>query len=339
MWYDSVGKDKDVVISTRVRLARNLQGYAFDERLSADNAAAIIDKVKSVFGGNDSWRFTDLAELSENERRAMAEKHIISPQFALKKGNCALLSCEDKSVYIMLLEEDHMRIQCIRAGFDIELAAETAFGVEDIIDTSLPIAYDEKLGYLTHCPTNLGTGMRASVMLHLPALTYSGRMKAITAQLSKLGLTVRGMNGEGSEADGCIYQISNQVTLGISEQETIDKLRDTVSTIVEKERELREKRGDSAREEISDRVMRNIGILTYATKMSTRELISIYSDLRLGVSLGIVNIPYELLDKLLIECMPNMLTVSDPKISTPLERDKLRAEKIRKIMGLTGYKK
>ncbi len=339
MWYKADGKDKDVVISTRVRLARNLQGYAFDERLSADDAAEIIDKVKAAFCGNDSWRFTDLAELNENERRAMAEEHIISPGFALKKGHCALLRCDDNSSYIMLLEEDHMRIQCIRSGFDIELAAETAFGVEEIIDASLPIAYDEKLGYLTHCPTNLGTGMRASVMLHLPALTYSGGMKVIAAQLSKLGLTVRGMNGEGSDADGCIYQISNQVTLGISEKDTISKLRDTVCTIVEKERALREKISDGARDDMSDRVMRNIGILAYATKMSTRELISIYSDLRMGVSLGIVNIPYELLDRLLIESMPSMLTLSDGKASTPQERDRMRAEKIREIMGLTGHKK
>lgn len=334
MWYNSCGRDNDIVISSRVRLARNLVGYPFEEKLTEDRSREIIEKIKKLFAERDGWDFVELGALSAAERLKLAEAHVISPQFAVKESPCALLKNEEKNIYVMILEEDHLRLQCILAGSDLSSAADAVLEVESLLDSALEFAYDESLGYLTHCPTNLGTGMRASVMLHLPALTLSGGMRALSAELSKLGLTIRGINGEGSESKGCIYQISNRITLGISEGETVREVDAIVSRIVEKERTLRGSIDTASREELTDRVMRHIGILTYATKISSEELYSVYSDLRLGVSLGIVNIPYELLDGTMIECMPNAILADHANITSPLERDKIRAGRIREKLGL-----
>ncbi len=339
MWYMNKGKDNDVALSSRVRLARNLTGYPFDENLNSEQSADIINKIKKVFENLDGWEFVDLLSLSEVQRAAMAESHIISRELAVKNRPSALIKNEEKSIYIMLLEEDHMRMQCILPGFNPSDAMEAVFEAEELIDSALELAYDEKLGYITHCPTNLGTGMRASVMLHLPILARSGIMKSLSAQILKLGLTVRGMNGEGSDALGSIFQISNQVTLGITEKETIDKLYGVVSQIIEKERELREKIEGEQYENLSDRVMRDIGVLMYANKITTEELIKIYSELRLGAAMRIVNIPSELLDQMLIRCMPNTICAEHDGVSAPAERDRTRSGVIRDIMSLANYKK
>jgi len=334
MWYNVKGRDNDIVISSRVRLARNLVGYPFEEKLTEKGAREIIEIIGNIFTDRCGWEFSELDSLSETERKKLVEAYVISPQFALKKSPAAILKNEEKNVYIMILEEDHLRLQCVLAGADLSTAADTVLEVESELDSVLEFAYDESFGYLTHCPTNLGTGMRASVMLHLPALTMSGRMKSLSAELSKLGITVRGMNGEGSAAEGYIYQISNQITLGISEEETIREVNSIVERIVEKERALRGAIDIATRDELTDRVMRDIGILTYATKISTSELVSIYSQLRLGVSLGIINISYELLDGVMIKCMPNSIIADNPEITTAIERDKIRATRIREMLGL-----
>ena len=333
MWYMNKGRDNDVAVSTRVRLARNLNGYPFDGRLTEDKAKEIIENVWAVFEGKPGWTFTDFAALPAVERASYAERHIVSPDFAKKTGPCALISNEEASVYIMVLEEDHIRMQAITAGFDLTGAMNAVTEAEKMLDEVLDIAYSEKLGYLTHCPTNLGTGMRASVMLHLPAYTGAGGMRNLQNQLEKLGLILRGMAGEGSAASGGLYQISNQITLGITEEETIAKLEDVIGQIIAKERELRGRIRRESLDALSDRVMRGMGVMMYATRIGSAELISLYADLRLGAALNLIDLPAEKLDEMLMRCMPNTICVEHEGVTSPADRDRARAAVVKEILG------
>lgn len=334
LWYEMTGKDSDVVVSSRVRLARNLADYPFGDRLKEHSAKEIIEKVKSVFDGKEDYKFTDFANVGSVERMAEADRHKISSDFAAKKTPSAFIESESKQVYIMVLEEDHLRLQSIKPGFALEEAYEAVKSADRLADSALKIAYDEKLGYLTHCPTNLGTGMRASVMLHLPALTYAGGITHLQNQLGKIGLTIRGMWGEGSSADGCLYQVSNQITLGMSEEDILSKLSGICEKITEQERSLREKMklGDNGK--LTDRIMRAYGTMLYATMIDSAELFRLYADVRLGATMGIIKgIKVSTLDKILISGMPGVLMSENIDVKTPSERDTARSEMIRRILG------
>ena len=339
MWFNNKGKDQSVAVSTRVRLARNLTGYAFPSKLDDEKTAELILKIKSVFEGKEGWESVDMASLKTADKAAMLEKHIISREFAERKGPSLLIKNEEKSVYIMVPEEDHLRIQCVVAGLDLAEAQERAFDAEKIIDEAYEIAFDERLGYITHCPTNVGTGMRASVMLHLPAYTAAGGIRNLSVQLSKIGMTIRGMNGEGSLPSANLYQISNEVTLGLTEEETLAKLNEAVGKIAAKEWELREKNDPLHRENNTDRAMRDIGILLYAKKLNAGELISMYSDMRLSASMKDIDIPVELLDEMFFSTMPNTLIAENEEAKSSAVRDKMRVERVREILGRAGHKR
>ncbi|MBQ4607331.1 MAG: ATP--guanido phosphotransferase, partial [Clostridia bacterium] len=234
------------------------------------------------------------------------------------------------SVHIMVLEEDHLRIQSIYPGLALEEAWHDAAEADRLLDENADVAYSETYGYLTHCPTNLGTGMRASVMLFLPAYAAAHGIQTLGAQLSKLGLTIRGMYGEGSAADGCLYQISNQITLGCTEEETIRKLETVVKQIVEKERQLRERQDKEA---LADRAGRTLGILLYAGRMNSTELLQLYTTLRLGAAMKLLHgVSVTMADRVLIESMPGTLTVTEKLAEDGNARDRARAEKIRKLL-------
>ncbi len=334
MWYESAGRDNDVAVSSRVRLARNLTDYPFGSLLNDASAKEIIERVKNVFEGVGDYTFTDYSDLEEIERKAAVEKHKVSAEFASSKKPRALIESERKQVYIMTPEEDHIRIQSILAGFSLEEALSRAREADETIDGALNVAYNDKLGYLTHCPTNLGTGMRASVMLFLPALTISGGIRALSAQLGKIGLTIRGMSGEGSSADGCLYQVSNQITLGISEEEIVSKLSKITESIIEKERNLRQKIKSADNGRFEDRVMRSYGVMMYATMIDTNEMMRLYADVRLGAALGIIDgASLSELDKMMVRGMAANLTCENKEIKTPEERDRARAELIRRILS------
>ena len=327
-------RENDVFVSTRVRLARNLKDYPFEPRLSETGRKEIIEKVRGAFENTNGYSFSDFSSLSPAEKMAMAEKHTVSPEFAEKKSSSALVENDEKGVYIMVCEEDHLRIQAILPGFDLDTAAERALEADDLLDNCLNYAYDGELGYLTHCPTNLGTGMRASVMMFLPAMTASGELKYLTHQLSKLGITVRGMTGEGSTSKGCLYQFSNCVTEGISEEEIKDNLRRTVEQIAEKERELRKAIAENDPDGLRDRIMRAVGTLSFAYRMDTEELLELYSLLRLGICCGIVGgMTPEDADSLLFSCRPATLTLSCGKPLSSKERDKYRAAKLKEVLN------
>lgn len=337
MWYKNSGKDNDVALSSRVRLARNLTDYPFSEKLTDAQASEIIDKIKAVFTGKEGWVAEDMSKFNAVQRGALVEKHIISREFAEKKGPALLISNDEKSVYIMVLEEDHLRIQSVVAGFDLEKALSAVFEAEKMIDEAVDLAFSERLGYITHCPTNLGTGMRASVMLHLPAYTSAGYMRNLSYELTRMGFTIRGMGGEGSKAVAFLYQISNEVTLGMSEEETISKLEGIVKQIIAKERELRNSISSDRREEIIEKARRDIGIIMYAGRLTSSEIISMYSELRLCASLGYITMPAELIDELFVSSMPNMISSGSDKVKTPLDRDRQRAAKAREIIGKVNF--
>ena len=329
-WYHTKGNSLETVISSRVRLARNVCGYPFASKLDADRANEIIEKVSAPLesSGFKKINFSDITPIMAT---SYVEKHYVSPEFASQTAPHALFLQEQSGLAVMVCEEDHLRIQCILAGLSLEDAYRNALRAEKRLDEDFDFAYSEELGYLTHCPTNLGTGMRASVMMFLPALTRGGYMESLAAQLSKIGLTMRGIFGEGSGSAGCMYQISNQITLGINEEETLRKLGEAIRQINESELRARQSVAGDALDRLTDRIKRAEGTLRYAHMLSTSEFIKLFADVRLGISLGIVDsIGYEQLGALLVEVMPATLTLAvDTPPKTEAARDKLRAQTVR----------
>lgn len=329
IWYKAKGKDCDVVISSRIRFARNFEGYPMGSRLTDEKAEEMIAAVGAALG--DGYKKIAYSNLSPLEAQSYAEGHYVSPDFAAAKNKRALILGEADNISVMVCEEDHLRIQCIEPGFALEEAYQKAVAVDDKIDAAMTYAYDETLGYLTHCPTNLGTGMRASVMLFLPALTMNRRISQITAQLAKLGITVRGMYGEGSEALGCLYQISNQITLGVSEEDMIKKLTDLVGQTVELERGARSSLYSDNTDALTDRILRSYGVMKYAHMISSEEFMKLWADVRLGVALGIISedeMSYDRLGELSVAVMPATLALTSGA-QDEKSRDIARAERAR----------
>ncbi len=333
-WYNTIGQASDTVISSRVRLARNISGYPFASHLDANAANEIIEKVSASLEPS-GFRKINFSDISPIMATSYVERHYVSPDFATKDTPHALLLMEQAGIAVMVCEEDHLRIQSILPGLALEEAYKNAWNTEKRLDEDFDFAYSEQLGYLTHCPTNLGTGMRASVMMFLPALTRGGYMNSLANQLSKLGLTVRGLFGEGSGVAGCMYQISNQITLGISEEETLKKLNDAVRQISESEQKTRKAINGDALDRLTDQILRSEGTLRYAHMLSSAEFIKLFADVRFGITLGIVtDVTYEQLGTLLVEAMPATLTLSSE--NTPkgeAARDKLRAQKIKTVLN------
>ena len=329
-WYNMSGRDQDIVLSSRIRFARNLEGYAFGNRLSDSAAEEILDKVGGVLLENG---FIRASLASPIETASYVEKHYISREFAEKHTPHALLMNEPCGYAVMLCEEDHMRLQCILPGLALEEAYTSLCKLDDLIDENFKLAFDDTLGYLTHCPTNLGTGMRASVMMFLPALTMSGKISGLAAQLSKIGLTMRGLYGEGTAAQGYIYQISNQITLGMTEEDTLKKLADVIAQIKESEHSVRALINEERNPELIDRICRAEGTLRHAFLLSSAEFISLYANLRLGIALGVVKeIDYQTLDSLFISVMPATLMLS-ASANGEKARDILRARRIKEALA------
>ena len=329
-WYQQNGPDGDVVISTRIRLARNLNRLPFPAGMTAEQREEVIDRVFEAFPQDGSGAFSciRMTELSQWEVQSMVERHLISPPFAARPEGAALLLSPDESVSVMIGEEDHVRIQAMCAGAALDEAFRAANCWDDFLDSRLHFAFDDRLGYLTQCPTNLGTGMRASVMLHLPALTEKGVIQQLANTVSKLGLTIRGLYGEGSRAEGAMYQLSNQVTLGITEQEAIDNLKSIVAQIVKEERQYREQMKQSPT--LEDRVYRSLGVLQNARLLSGKEFMSLISHVRMGVAMHVLDkIDLNCISSLMIEAQPAALMQQAGRELDATERDSRRAALVR----------
>jgi len=338
-WMKNDGPDSDIVISSRIRIARNLSSYPFPMLATNQQSLEVLERVTNVLKQKDllklgKFTLIPLNELNELEKKVLVEKHLISPNLANESRNGAVILSEDESVSIMINEEDHLRIQCLYPAFQIREAWRLADQVDDIFESFLDYAFDEKRGYLTSCPTNVGTGIRASVMIHLPALVLTKQINRILSAITQVGLAVRGLYGEGSEAIGNIFQISNQITMGQSEEEIIDNLYSVAKQIIGHERAARQDLLQDSRIRIIDRVSRSFGILSHAAIIDSKEAAQRLSDVKLGIDLGIIQgLSKAVTNELMIMTQPGFLQQYAGEKLTPDERDVRRAQLIRERLG------
>ena len=318
----------DVILRSRVRLARNIKDYPFPPVLNEVCRKEIIEKVTETATKNGFK--TDDRISSRTDAFTLFEENLISREFASEKELHALLVKDD--TYIMVCEEDHLRIQSFANGLNLALAGEEAHKCEKMLGEKINFAFNNELGYLTRCPTNLGTAMRSSVMMFLPALTLSKRMGEIKSQLEKIGMTIRGMYGEGSSADAYIYQISNRLSLGVTETDIIRKTETIAKRLKEDEINARRAVFETNKDTLTDKIMRSLGVLKYAHTISSKEFLDCFAYVRLGISLGIINnISLETIDRLLYDAMPTHIIKTYKEVAeNSNERDKLRAVIIKK---------
>lgn len=334
IWY-SEKNENDIMVSTRVRIARNIKKYPFPCMMSEKNAQNICEDIKNaIFKSNSAlsceFEYLELAKTNPVNVRALTEQHFISPDLAKSKYGAALIN-KDRTMSIMVNEEDHIRLQVILSGLKLKEAWETANRVDDVIEENIEYAFDEELGYLTSCPTNLGTGLRASVMMHLPALTMTHEISKIISSAGSLGIAVRGIYGEGSDALGNMYQISNQITMGSSEEELISKVENIAKQIESYEREARKNLTEHNKTTIENRVWRSYGILKYSREITSKEAKSFISDVILGKALNIIDEPTKIsLTELMVKTEPALIT--DGKDMSAAERDIKRAALIRELI-------
>ena len=327
-WYNDSGFQNDIVLSTRVRLARNIKGIPFPKKMSEEDSLKVIKTVEDSLGRmNMQFDRQDILSLSPLEREVLVEKRFISPNLAKSKKPSAVFVSGDESISIMVNEEDHIRLQAIFAGFECQKAYDVISGVDKVIAETVDYAVHQKYGYLTSCLTNVGTGMRISFMMHLPAICKAQMAESLFAAMNKLGVTVRGMYGEGSKASGYLFQVSNQVTLGVNEKEIADRLNDVVNQLIAKERDLRNELLKREGPTLEDKIMRSVGILKTARLLSTKEMLGLFSNVRLGISLNLIDdVDPGILNLLMVETSPAHLAGGN---LNPVERDIERAKTVR----------
>ncbi len=289
-WYEMSRDNHPQIISSRVRLARNLNKYPFPLRINENAMNLMISDVSNAIP-KDGFVFADLKQLDLIEKSSMLERHIISPLLLKSEKPSAVVVRTDEALSIMLGEEDHLRIQSIFGGDNLENSWALANEIDNTLEKSLDFAYDDNFGYLTSCPTNTGTGMRASYMVHLPMLEKNGQLRNVIQMLGKFGLTIRGIYGEGSDVQGSIYQISNQLTLGKSEQDIIHVLQQVTNQVIEGENFYIQKSVEQRKILLQDVAYRVYGTLTNCRILTLQEAMSLLSELKLGFTLGILDVP------------------------------------------------
>lgn len=337
-WIRKTTKDDDLVLSSRIRLARNLKGIPFPHKLDDEKGKEVIKLVEDAFYTKadlkDKYTTKCLWDSDVMANRFYFEKHLISPKLLANSSKSAFIIDNDETVSLMINEEDHLRLQCINGGLNMDETYKMADKIDNLLEENLDYAFDEKLGYLTTCPTNLGTGLRASVMIHLPTLTLNNEIEEILNALSQVGMTIRGLYGEGSKAFGNIYQISNQITLGLSEEDIINNLEAVVNQIINQEKLSRQRNLKNHRNEIEDKIFRALGVLRSSILMGTSECLSLLSSVRFGVETGIIkDVDKSILNALLVETQPAALqSINDIKLSEK-DRDFNRAKLIREKLG------
>lgn len=337
-WLAGAAPLADRILSTRVRLARNVRGVRFPGRALDEELSALGDRVAELALRCRPFRkggAVRIAELTILDRQFLLERHLISHDLVNSDSRALVLSADERES-ILLNEEDHIRIQALRPGFQLEEAYEAAHAVDQALQAELEIAYHEDLGYLTACPTNVGTGMRASVLIHLPALVLSQRIKKILAGVSQVGLTVRGFRGEGTEVVGNFFQISNQVTLGETEEETRTKLERVVRQILDWEEKAQSTLLQDAGLQIEDKVLRALGTLKYSRLLSSQELMGLLSAVRFGHTLGMRNVPdTSVFNDMLLRCQPAHLQKAAGREMSSEERNAYRARVVQEALGVT----
>jgi protein arginine kinase len=337
-WYIEKGPESDVVMSSRVRLARNFKDYPFPFKMNMEEGEKVIKRVKDAVLNSSTatcdYEFIDMLNMEPIDKQILVEKHLISPNLMAGRVACGAIISKDEKVSIMINEEDHLRIQCLFSGLQLDKAWELCDKVDSLLEENIDYSFSEKFGYLTCCPTNLGTGIRASAMLHLPALTMTGYIRGMLEICGKLGIAVRGIYGENSEALGNLFQISNQITLGQSEEEIINNITNIGNQIINQERMLRAEMYKQNPSRFEDKIYRSLGILSNARIISSEESFKLISDVRLGVDMGIIkNIDSTKLNEILLNIQPANLQKNFDKILSPDDRDIKRAEMIREKLS------
>lgn len=339
-WMTGEGEYADIVMATRVRLARNLRGYRFPVSATESEALTVDKMVAGVLLDEEDdhgYAYIRMSDLSKLEREILVEKHLISPQLANAERRGAVVLSKDETMSIMVNEEDHVRIQCIYPGLQLGEAFERANVVDDLLEKELPYAFDEQFGYLTSCPSNTGTGMRASVMMHLPALTMTKQIKRIVPAISRLGIVIRGSYGEGSKALGNVYQVSNQVTLGKTEEEILEELGNVTTRLIAHERQARKNLLEKSKTALEDRLYRSLGTLVYARLLQSGEAAKCLSDVRLGVDLGLIEgVDVSIMNELMVFMQPGFLQQYAEAELTQEERDVFRAKLFRERLSIGG---
>lgn len=336
-WLNSPGSHGGVVVSSRIRLARNLDDYAFQRKLSKvrqdELVARLMRTVAGVAALPDALALRVNA-LDETERLALVERQLISRDLAAGKRPSGVYVSADEVYSLMFNEEDHVRIQVISSGLCTNANLELAVALDRSLEGPLGWSFHDQYGYLTACPTNTGTGLRASVMLHLPALVESGELKQVLRSLAKLHMTVRGLHGEGSEPAGHYYQISNQRGLGQTERDIVDQLNETVERIVAYEQLARQALMTNQRWKVEDKVFRAWGLLSNARSLTTEELTEQLSWIRLGAGLELLEWRnWKILDRIFLQCQPAHLQLQHPDAIDVERRDRLRADLVRKWLS------
>lgn len=346
-WMSLDGPESDVVLSSRIRLARNLRGCKFPPRSTDAENKDVLAKVEQVVVQLiesrtplfKDGRWVRISELSPIERQVLVERHLVSPQYVQEVHARAVFISADETISVMVNEEDHLRIQTMNAGLRLTDSLSLASQVDDILEHSLDYEYSERLGYITTCPTNVGTGMRASVMLHLPALALANRLQGILQAMSRVGLVVRGLYGEGTDSVGNIVQLSNHVSLGCSEEEIVDNLSAMTLQLINQERSAREALARDLRIKLEDKIHRSYGILTTARMLSSHETMGLLSDVKLGIDLGMLEgVDPSAFTELLVLTRPAHLQEFIGTELTSEERDVRRADLVRERLKIDRQK-
>ena len=335
-WLNSPGETEGIAISSRVRLARNLRNQQFRRQLSdaaqADLVATLNEMVDQALDWPERLRI-DLPQIGAEERQALLERRLISRELSTGSSPSGLVVRSDEQVGLMLNEEDHVRLQAVQPGLAVEAALAQATEVDQRLETHLPWAIHDRYGYLTSCPTNTGTGLRASVMLHLPALAETRELAKALRAIGKVHMTVRGQYGEGSEAAGHYYQVSNQRTLGMSEADIASALGDTVDSLITYERLARQALLARRRSRIEDKVFRAWGLLTHARRLTSAETTEQLSWLRLGVAMNMLEVDWATLDRLFIATEPAHMQLAAGAGANAEHRDEARASLVRAALA------
>jgi protein arginine kinase len=336
-WFDAPGSDADVILSTRIRLARNLDGVRFPWRATPEERQGVLDEVldgagrSGVLGVDDALLIADLGPL---DRQVLLERHLVSTEFTQAEPGRALILSEDDGLSVMVNEEDHLRIQGIRAGLQLQECWERVLLGDTALSRTLDFAWSNELGYLTTCPSNVGTGLRVSVLAHLPSLVLTGEISRVVDSVSQIGLTVRGFYGEHTDVVGHFFQISNQLTLGKSEEELLDILDQVAREVIRYEADARSFLWTNAEGQISDRIYRAFGALERARMLSADEVVAHASALRLGISLGMDEMPrVEDLNAMVVRSQPAHLSRMAGRALSTEERRRRRADLVRSLLG------
>ncbi len=336
-WLRGVGPVSDIVMSSRIRLARNLDKYPFATRATKASQEAVLTIVKEGLQHCQALKqplLFEMGALDEVDRQFLVERHLVSREHVVHADSKAVAIGQGEVISIMINEEDHLRIQVMQSGLNLSDAWSLIDTIDDELSEHIPYAYSSDWGYLTCCPTNTGTGMRASVMAHLPSLVITKQINKLLHTITKLGLTARGLYGEGTEASGNFFQISNQVALGRSEEEIIENLDRILKEVINQEQTARETLMTNSRVQLEDRVCRALGILKHAKTMSSSEALDLLSAVRLGVDLGLMNgLNRTTVNELFLFSQPAHLQKLEGKTLNARERDTKRAQLIRSRLG------